>query len=98
MRRIDVQRNGIVARCCARDPENRYQSAAEILRDLEARKASFVWSRRLRRPGFWLKAAAAVLGIALAVAGAAQGVRFLLPQEQSGPIAVKASPSLWASW
>jgi tetratricopeptide (TPR) repeat protein len=83
--------SGIVGRCCARNPENRYQKASHVKRDLEARKASFMFGRRLRKPRFWLQAAAVVAGAAIVIGGASTGIRYLMQERQAGPVAVKAS-------
>lgn len=83
--------SGIISRCCARKREARYQQASEVKRDLEARKASFMFGRRLRKPRFWVQAAAIVAGAAVVVGGATIGINYLMQQQQAGPVAMKAS-------
>jgi tetratricopeptide (TPR) repeat protein/predicted Ser/Thr protein kinase len=53
--------SAIVARSLRRDPEMRYQSVADLLRDLERRRASIAWRRGLLRVGVPSLAAAVVL-------------------------------------
>jgi hypothetical protein len=83
--------SGIVSRCCARKPDARYQQASHVKRDLERRKASFMFGRRLRKPRFWLQAAAVVAAAAVAIVGATMGINYFMQQRQAGPVAVKAS-------
>jgi tetratricopeptide (TPR) repeat protein/tRNA A-37 threonylcarbamoyl transferase component Bud32 len=56
----------IVARCLAVDPAARYQSCAEILRDLDARAGPAPPVQVLRRPALW---AGSALALATALAG-----------------------------
>ena len=69
----------IVARALRRDPAARYQSAGDLLRDLDRRRASIAWKRLLRKrilPG------AGALG--LVAAALVAGWRLLGPRDR-GP-------------
>lgn len=60
----------ILARCLARDPQERYQSAVELSADLEAHRPPVARPRRLSRKkvvmaGFLVLAAAALVGVSL---------------------------------
>jgi len=56
--------SAVVARALQRRPEDRYQSAGELLRDLERQRASRSW-RRFARPRHLVPAAALVLVLAV---------------------------------
>ena len=58
--------SAIVARALQRRPEDRYQSAGELLRDLERQRASRSW-RRFARPRYLVPAAAVVLALVVAL-------------------------------
>jgi tetratricopeptide (TPR) repeat protein len=66
--------SAVVARALERDPAARYQSARDLLRDLDRRRAGVAW-RRLLRPRVLAPAGVIVLVAAAAVAGG----RFLRP-------------------
>ena len=58
--------SAVVARALQRDPEDRYQSAGDLLRDLERQRASRSW-RRLARPRYLVPAAALAAAAILAL-------------------------------
>ncbi|MGH9748936.1 MAG: serine/threonine-protein kinase, partial [Candidatus Polarisedimenticolia bacterium] len=66
--------SGIVARALERDPALRYQSARDLLHDIDRRRARRAW-KRLLRPRVLLPAA----GVLLLAAAALAGARFLRP-------------------
>src|SRR3989475_8305653 len=68
----------IVARALQRAPEDRYQSAGDLLRDLERQRASRSW-RRFARPRYLVPAAAFLL----MVAAAGIAPRFMKPDFSS---------------
>lgn len=74
--------SAIVSRALQRDPAERYQSVAELLRDLEKQHASTPW-RRIRRSV--LVPAVTILGIAAVIVG---GVRYWKsrPSVPAGPL------------
>jgi eukaryotic-like serine/threonine-protein kinase len=72
----------IVARALQRDPAARYQSARDLLRDLERQRASVAW-RRLSRPRV-LVPVGAVLAV-IALAGATLALLRARPVVVSGP-------------
>ncbi len=77
--------SAVVARAMARDPSERYQSAAEILADLDRQHATAVWGRRLRRRLAGGVAAAAAA--ALLAAGGFGLARWLRAGPAAGPVA-----------
>ena len=79
--------SSIVARALKRNPDERYQSAADLLRDLDHQHASRSWKRPLRR-------AAMVAGAVLVLAAIVMGARtFMAPRGETAvaPIAPVAS-------
>src|SRR3989454_5121346 len=58
--------SAVVARALRRRPEDRYQSAGELLRDLERQRASRSW-RRFARPRYLVPAAALALALVVAL-------------------------------
>jgi tetratricopeptide (TPR) repeat protein len=63
---------GIVARCLRRDKADRYQSAADLLRDLDRERASVALGRKLVRRTF-----AGAAGVLLAAAVIVGGLRWI---------------------
>ncbi|MCZ6754461.1 MAG: tetratricopeptide repeat protein [Gemmatimonadetes bacterium] len=89
-RKVPPWLSGIVSRALKRDPDDRYQTAGEMARDLEAHQASRSF-RALRRPrtlagiGWGLIAALAILGAVL-------GTRFFLQRSPAEPATTMVTP------
>ena len=66
----------IIARMLKRDPEQRYQSMAEVQRDLERRTATLSW-RQVLRPRLVLPVAALIVVLAVVAAAVTLAPRFL---------------------
>ncbi len=76
--------SSVVARALKRNPDERYQSAADLLRDLDRQHATRSWKRPLR-------SAAMAAGAVLALAGLVMGVRWF-SAPQSGTAAAPVAP------
>ena len=86
--------SAVVQRALQRRPDARYQSAGELLTDIQKQRASMAW-RRYTRPAFLMRAGGLVLAVAVVLVGLVAGVRYLLQGgDDEGPaafIAPKAS-------
>ncbi len=72
---------GVITRALKKDPADRYQTAREMLKDIEARHASIAWKRRLR-PRVLVPT---VVVAALVVSGVAFAVRGLRARAVAAP-------------
>jgi tetratricopeptide (TPR) repeat protein/TolB-like protein len=81
---------GIISRSMKRDPESRYQSAADLLADLKARRASWAL-RQMLRPKKLAKLGGVLAGAAVAIVAIMIGVNILLEGRSEKVIAPKAS-------
>jgi len=80
----------IVSRALRRDPDERYQTAADMRRDLEQRQAGGVWRQKLR-PKFLLRVAAAAALLAMVAFAVVKGRQMFVSRMASAPVAPQAS-------
>jgi len=89
---VPVWLASVASRALKRDPDERYQSAAEMLADLESQQATRSW-RGLLRPRTLLRAAGVLAVALLIVVGVLGGRSFFEPGERAA-VAPRASLAL----
>ncbi|MGH9870646.1 MAG: protein kinase domain-containing protein [Candidatus Polarisedimenticolia bacterium] len=83
--------SSLVSRAMQRDPADRYQTVADLLRDLDRQRASIAWKRSMKRR-VPIAAGAAVVAVALAAGGAS--LWRTRPVTAPAPVAARTSLAL----